>query len=39
MMKILLETFRENPKKLYVGGMFRAIYNFSTMGMTLPMIQ
>lgn len=32
MMNILMETFRENPKKLYAGGMLRAISNFSTMG-------
>lgn len=32
MITILKETFQESPKKLYTGGMFRAISNFSTMG-------
>ena len=32
MVTILMETFRENPKKLYTGGILRAISNFSTMG-------
>ena len=32
MLTILKETIKENPKKLYTGGVFRAIYNFSTMG-------
>lgn len=32
MITILKEAVRENPKQLYAGGMFRAISNFSTMG-------
>ena len=32
MLTILKEAAKENPKKLYAGGLFRGIYNFSTLG-------